>query len=339
MSISPLLIVAIVAGLVIVVVVGILLVGGAAWFALRKKPKTPAKRQASAAAQSRPPVRTPPRSSPGQLPVKPQKPVIVPAPQPAGPAKPPVSQPEAVKRPPQPVIEIVDKEQERVAQEMSGAAKNWKTLFADAFNNGAQENAGAAVEIPAMQDTSPDAQILVDTLNNTAKDVSGGMATAGLAEASGPVEARPLASKAHLPGLEKTVPFLDLFVDLTRQLSGLVQNDLVAGSKPDTYAYAYARVTFAAPAPLLGRSFTDVLSGSQPVPSGIVDERPSVAGARVSPSQAVQYVTQARQTVEKAYFEVLSSLGNGTSMAGQAGGSTLAGGFDKAKEILSGGSQ
>jgi hypothetical protein len=58
----------------------------------------------------------------------------------------------------------------------------------------------------------------------------------------------------------------------------------------------------------------------------------------VSLSQAVQQVTQARQTAEKAYQEVLSSLGYGTSLAGYAGGSTLARGFDKAKEMLSGGS-
>jgi hypothetical protein len=56
----------------------------------------------------------------------------------------------------------------------------------------------------------------------------------------------------------------------------------------------------------------------------------------ISLSRTTPQVMQARETVQKAYQEVLSSLGSQGAMVGQT---TLTRGFDTVKDVLSGGSQ
>jgi hypothetical protein len=321
--ISPLGLVAILVGLLVVAAVAIILVGGTAWLVLRKKPKPPADRQASAAVKSRPPVRTPPRPPlhpPARPPGQVRKPIYTPVPPPA---RPPEALPVLPKRPPQTVIEKIEKEQDRIAQEMSGGVKSWKVLFADTFAGVAQEVEQVPGEKPVALASVPDFQILVDTLNNTAKDVSGGLA--GLAEMS------DLAGQARR---EKDSPFLDQFVDLARQLARLVKDDLVAGLSHAEKQGGWP--VFDLQTPLLVRSFKDSISSGQAISSAILERRSARYAVMISLSRTAPQVMQARETVEKAYQEVLSSLGNQGAMAGQT---TLTRGFDTMKDILSGGSQ
>lgn len=321
--ISPLGLVAILVGLLIVAAIAILLVGGTAWLVLRKKPRPPAGLPASAAVRSRPPVRTPPRPPvhpPARPPGEAQKPIYTPA---TPPVRPLQALPELPKRPPQTVIERIEKEQTRIAQEMSGGVKSWKALFADTYAGAALEVEQVPGENPAALASVPDLQILVDTLNNTGKDVSGGLA--GLSEASG------LAGQARQV---KGPLFLDQFVDLARQLARLVKDDLVAGLSDAEKQGEWP--AFDLQAPLLARSLKASTLSGQPVSSAILERRPARYAVMISLSRTTPQVMQARETVQKAYQEVLSSVGSQGAMVGQT---TLTRGFDMVKDVLSGGSQ
>jgi hypothetical protein len=221
------------------------------------------------------------------------------------------------------LIERIEKEQERIAQEMSGGVKSWEALFADTFADAVQEDKQGPGEKPAALESVPDFQILVDTLNNTAKDVSGGLA--GLVETSGLV--------GHTLR-EKNFSFLDQFVDLARQLARLVKGDLVAGLSEAEKQGEWP--AFDLQAPLLARSLKDGVPSGQAVSSAILERRPARHDAMISLSRTASQVMQARETVEKAYQEMLSSLRNQGALAGQT---TLTRGFDTAKDVLSGGSQ
>jgi hypothetical protein len=318
---SSLAIIAILVGVVIVVGIGIILAGGTAWLVLRKKPGPPAERQAGAAVRSRPPVQTPsrPAASPSAGAKKPvSSPVL---------ARPAQAQPELSKRPIQPVIEIAEKEQERIAQEMTGGARSWQALFADAFARSAQAAEEIPGEIRPALAVVPDDQILADTLNNTSRDVSSRLA--------GSEKDSSLVWQLRQPGpQEKSLPFLALAADLARQLARLVKDDPAAGTGAGEKWHGW--LAFEPAAPLLSRPFKEVIPGGLSLSSGIPDKRPAGGGLMVSLSKTGQQVVQARETVEKAYREVLQSLGSDRSMAGQT---ALAKGFGAAKDVLSGGPQ
>jgi hypothetical protein len=314
-------IIAILVGVLIVVGVGIILAGGTAWLVLRKKPGPPAGRQAGAAVRSRPPVQTPSRPA-ANPPAGANKPVSSPAP-----ARPAQARPELSKRPIQPVIEIAEKEQERIAQEMTGGTRSWQALFADAFTRSAQaaeENPG---EMRPALAVVPDAQILADTLNNTSRDVTSRLA--------GSEKDSSLVWQLRQPApQDQSLSFLALAVDLARQLARLAKDDLAAGTGVGEKWHGW--LAFEPAAPLLSRPFKDVTPGGQSLSSGIPDQRPAGGGLMVSLSKTGQQVVQARETVDIAYREVLQSLGSDRSMAGQT---AFARGFGAAQDVLSGGPQ
>jgi hypothetical protein len=218
---------------------------------------------------------------------------------------------------------MVEKEQERIAQEISGGAKDWKALFVESFTHAAQEAEETPSETGALLATTPDAQILVNTLNNTAKDVSSGLV--GLAEAG---------DLGWQTRQEKDSIFLDQFVDLGRQLARLVKDDLAVGLSNAEKQNEWP--VFDPDAPVRGRSTGDHTPSGQALSSGILEKRPAGSGVMISLAQTVERVTQARETVEMAYREVVNSLRKERTMAGQT---TLAKGFDTAKDVLSGGSE
>ncbi len=281
--ISPLGIVAILVGVVILAGVVVILAGGTAWLVFRKKSKPPSARRADQ------PGREAVGSRPAQaVQASPPPSPVVEKPAPPGPLH-------------QPVIEIVEKEQERLALERTGGAKSWPDLLSEAFTRSAQAGwslpeSSLPVASLAMEADQSHAQILGNTLNNTARDISNSLD--GLAGSSESLwQAGWLVTPENVPAL------LDCQADLFRLWTSLVKADLVAR---------------------LGQLEPQVIFDS-----------PGLTGPSLSMSETAQGALQARDRVEMAYREVLQSLGNDRFTASQT---ALASGLETAKAALSGGS-